>query len=321
MSNAPVDIHTVTAGYLRRFALDGRVVVHHATKGQSTKGVKGVGYQRGYWGPDKLSAAVEESLRVCESRALRVLRRPPGSWPLSTQDRGDLAEFMGVHVVRTPAFGAEVRKIGEQAIKGQRPWQQLRAAEFVVTADAFRSPQMHAETILRQVSRVASLLACMQWTVVEFEDEVLATGDQPVIFIPPVPGLVSAASSVPASGLLSTVEVRFPLDPRRLLLLTWHDGKDTVRPVAGTRDFAANVNCSVKAQSLEQWFSMPGTRPPAFIPPFLEPQVFPISPLLYRDCSNVGRPSTERKIATDRFVTKMIEDGASHNKVRWVKAA
>ena len=49
-TSPPRKHHTVSAGYVRRFALDGEVTVHHQQSGVFER-PRGVGYQLDYWGP------------------------------------------------------------------------------------------------------------------------------------------------------------------------------------------------------------------------------------------------------------------------------
>src|ERR1700751_6066237 len=103
--NVPRKHHTITAGYLRRFAESNRVEVHGRT-GTRTEGVRGVGSQLDYWGAPDVAAKMEDWLGKKEHRALDVLSDLNARWPLRGDDRGALGIFMAIHVVRTPAYGA-----------------------------------------------------------------------------------------------------------------------------------------------------------------------------------------------------------------------
>lgn len=139
---------------------------------------------------------------------------------------------------------------------------------------------MHADSLLRQIPRVGSALGSMHWTLVEFPADWLITSDEPVVMLGPPPRAVSPASAIGPYSF-NAVEARFTLDPRRVLLLTWLDGPDEPW-LTGQREHACSVNCAVRAQALEEWFSKPGTIPPFIASRTLEPQISLISASLLR---------------------------------------
>jgi uncharacterized protein DUF4238 len=84
------------------------VEVHRDGTAPRLRGPKGVGYQRDFWGPPDLAKAMEEAFNRCETPALELLKRIDHEvvLKLTKPERGLLAEFAAVHVVRLPAFGA-----------------------------------------------------------------------------------------------------------------------------------------------------------------------------------------------------------------------
>jgi hypothetical protein len=56
-----------------------------------------------------------------------------------------------------------------------------------VASDGWR-----AQLFIEQLPQVASVVASMHWTVLEFPDEVLATSDQPVAVLPLLPAHTTA---------------------------------------------------------------------------------------------------------------------------------
>ena len=227
--NPPSKNHIVTAGYLP--ALCPQLARDGAQGGRGfDEGVAGVGYQRDFWGSDpELATEMEEKLQPAERRALRVLRELPSRWPLAGADRGVLGEFLAIHIARLPSFAGYFRQVGEQAnreaIAEGAPKHGLNEAEAAVYAQLLRSDRIHAAGLLRQIPRMGSVLCSMHWLLVEFPNDWLITGDQPVVMLGPPPHHVSPASAIgPFAN--NAVEVRFALDPRHALLLTWLDGAD-----------------------------------------------------------------------------------------------
>ena len=63
--------------------------------------------------------------------------------------------------------------------------------------------------------------------------------------------------------MLETLEIRVPVTPTRLILMTWADVSDTAQHRArGSRQHAGNANAFSIAEADRQWFHLPGTSPP-----------------------------------------------------------
>jgi len=320
-NDAPRRIHTVTAGYLRRFARDGVVTVRHAKHGTYKASPKRVACQYDFWGPEDLAREVEESFGRNESAALRTMRKVSERWPPVGPNRAHLAGFMAIHIVRTPAYGSFVRSLGEEAIREQIEASDFSPAVRAAATDEFRGPRMHATTLLGQITRIGSLLGSMQWTLVQFERDLLTTCDQPVVLLPLGGGDISPASSLAPFGLANTMEVRFTLDPRQVLLLTWLDGRDAEQPLEGTYAQACSVNCGVAAQAVEEWVHRPGTTPPFHSPPLLRPRLYPISTELLSGYTHEAAVRSERRAATDALMTRLIDENAPRDRMEWVRVA
>lgn len=323
MATTPERHHTITAGYLDRFARKGRVAVHRTDGSTREIGPRAVGFQRDYWGSDAVE--VERAFSKTENGALRLLRKLGERWPLSTDDRGLLAEFVAMHVIRTPAFGAFVRSSGgralDKAVHEQAEQHGVSEDELAAAAQGMRSQRYHVETLLGQIGRVGSAFGNMQWNLVRFDQDWLITSDQPVVVVPQGDGSVSPASSVPAFGLLNAMEAFFALDPRQLLLMTWVDKEDGVQLLSGTRRQACSVNCAIRAQALTEWFSCPGTMPPFLAPPVLEPSSYPISTELLPGYILSVAARSERRAAANELMMRMIEENAPRDRMKWVTLA
>jgi hypothetical protein len=319
--------HTVTAGLVRRFTgatLGGKqVTVHHRVKGEYEEGPGGVGCGFDYWGPQALAEKVETFLARIESDALALLANLKSRWPLMDEDRVALGRFVSLHIVRTPAFGKWLRALGnktanevlaEAAVKHDLDEEQL--APY---AERFASPHMHAHTLLRQVNRVACPLLSMHWSIIEFAEDLLIGCDQPVVLIPYArPDRITAESVIPPFGVMGTFEGRFTLDPRHALLMTWVESGEEPW-FTGDRVGASHINASLKAQTVDEWFHRPGTVPPFISAPLLEERVDPISPALFRRYTLQRAVASPRRHAAVRSVTKMVEEQAPDEEVRWVR--
>ncbi len=324
MTTTPRRHHTVSAGYIGRFSRAGRVSVHHATEGVSEKRPQVVGYQTDFWGPAELSIEAEQAFNKVENPVLQMLRKLPERWPLSTEDRGALAQFVVVHVIRTPAFGAFARRVGDRALESSVRDVAARHAidenELAVAAQVMKGQRNHVRTLLGQIGRIGSMFSSMQWNLVQFDHDWLITSDQPVVMLPLQGGVVSPASSVPASGFRDLMEVFFTLDPRRLLLMTWAEAPDATQPLTGSYRQACSVNCAVRVQALTEWVSRPGSTPPFRAPPILEPSIYPISTELLPGYTVQVAANSRRRAAANQLMMKLIEENAPRDRMTWVTA-
>lgn len=165
------------------------------------------------------------------------------------------------------------------------------------------------------------MFSSMQWTLVRFDQDRLITSDQPVVMLPLSPATVSPASSVPVAGLSNMIEARFTLDPRQVLLMTWADAPDTAEPLNGTYSQACSVNCAVRAQSLEEWFCRPQTTPPFHSLPLLAPRIYAISTELLPGYDVQVAAQSRRHAEADRLMSRIIEENAPRDQMRWVTVA
>lgn len=325
MTTTPKRHHTVSAGYIGRFAHDRRVSVHKVTGGVSKIGPRAVGYQNDFWGSEELATEVEQGFNKVESPVLRLLRNLPERWPLSTEDRGALAQFVAVHVIRTPAFGAFARRAGDRALESSvrevAAQHNIDENELAAAAQVMKDQRQHVRNLLGQIGRIGSMFGNMQWNLVQFEWDWLITSDQPVVMLPLQGAVMSPASSVPASGFRDLMEVFFTLDPRQLLLMTWAEAPDSAQPLIGNHRQACSVNCAVRAQALTEWVSRPGMTPPFHAPPILQPTIYPISTELLPGYSVQVAANSHRRAAANQLMTKLIEENAPRDRMTWVTAS
>jgi hypothetical protein len=177
---------------------------------------------------------------------------------------------------------------------------------------------MRVEALLKQIPRMASLLACMHWSLIALDEPLLASSDQPVVVVPFLAHRQPAPiEALPRAGFLDTVEVRIPIDPQHLLLLSWLDEPDGGDVRRGSFPHAADVNRSTFAQADVEWFYKPGTHPPRLAPPFLEPACEPISYGLLPGYSLNAAYRSRRRTEADRIMRDIIASGVTDT-LTWV---
>jgi hypothetical protein len=320
MSNGhPQKNHIVTAGYVRRFGRDNLVTVHAKDGRVYDEGPGGVGYQRDFWGSSTLASKLELGFSKMESFALNVVEDIHDRWPLKAQNRAALGRFLALHIVRLPAYGGFNRMLSERALRatiaeGIEEFR-LTPEQAETYAETLRDETMHVSALVRQLSRIASFLCSMHWSLVEFPEDWLISCDQPVMLLPYSPSPITPASAITPQGLASTLEGRFTLDPRHALLLSWHEAEETT--LTGTRAQACSINCALTAQTLQEWFCLPGSRPPFLSPPLLEERVYPVSSELLPGYSVVSAAASQRRKKAEDIVLKMIDEQTPASQMRW----
>ncbi len=241
-----------------------------------------VGVRRRFIRDPALAAEYEQRISRYENDAIAVLRSIGARWPIPVEGRITIAFLIGIHLWRNPAGLDRLTQL--QLFNIDR-----RLAEYRRTMSSTQIEQLIAEVtseryrvgyLLQTLPRVASMLLSMYWSLVEFDEPLLATSDQPVMVFP----LLEVGHSVPIaplppSGLIDTEEIRMPVGPHHALVLTWPNQPDETEPVAGTDEIASELNRAVIAQADREWFHRPGRRPTT-----LRPYDFGA-----RHCTPVGR--------------------------------
>jgi hypothetical protein len=298
----------------------GKVTVNGTTGGAWDEGVAKVCVQRDYWGPDaRVARAIEQAFQPTESAGISRLRRLPTDWPVSRGDRALLGEFIAAQVVRSPSFRARATAVGEEVIR-EETQRLIPSPELDREIRAFRADTVRqVDTLLSQLTGLASVLCSMHWALVDFGDDLLITGDHPVVALPPIDGTISPVSAVPEFGYGNAFEISFPLDSRHALMFSWQTDVDAVAPLAGTYEQACSLNCAVRAQTLAEWVHRPGTKPPFRSPPHLVPRTFPMSRQLLSGYDPQAWANSERRKAADRLMTRSHREETPRRRIRWVR--
>jgi hypothetical protein len=307
--------HIITAGLLRRFAdAHGRVQpvprTGPLTKKLEPRRPENTGYRQRFFQDRAIATAAEHTLSQYESKGLAALRTVEAKWPLEDDvrfaDRLDIACLVAIHIVRTPAFRHHVDEIQNRALRDyQLSEQAMEPFLQEVTSEGFRVSHM-----LGMIPKLASLIASAHWSLIEFQDRLLATSDQPVSIVPVLPeGMATPVSAISAGGFLLAEEYRFPIDPSHALLFTWANEPDAPTPLRGDHDIAANLNRAVIAGADREWFHNPERRP----------TVLPLDAVPTSDCFSIGRLllpdygmnavlESQRRIDASACLEEMIEN-------------
>jgi len=225
---------------------------------------RNVGARRRFFGSDpEVRRYAEQRFNFYEDKGIQALKRLGTAWPPRNDDRIDIGCLVGVHMVRTPAFVGLTGAQSQAEFKRKLPnYRETLSAEKIDRLQAhFDSNVFRIDHMLDLVLKQASLLASMHWTLLEFGDSLLATSDQPVSVVPLLEGGETVpVEAAPASGFLACEEIRFPIDPRRCLLLTWIEGFDSERALRPSDDIASELNRTTITQADREWFHHPARR-------------------------------------------------------------
>jgi hypothetical protein len=255
--------HIASAAYLASFA-DTRGVLRavEVADGTSRSGrPRTMGHRPAFWGKDRRVrewaerwlSGIENDIPSAISRLITDGVPGPG-----TEHRLALMLMMAIHGVRSPAtraniLAAQQRTIAEHADEYQAG---ITEAQYEELLAEWTSDRFVAQFMLGHVSKLASLLGSMHWTLVAFDAPLLATSDQPMVLVP----------MAGASALESTLEARIAVDSRHALILAWVDVPDSGSSFAGDDELATHLNRAVIAQADTQWFHHPQRRPVRSVP-------------------------------------------------------
>jgi hypothetical protein len=232
--------HIVPATYQRAFAVNGRVSVHVPGRAQcvdlrvENAGTRSRVYRR--LRPDGSEIDdVEASLASLERRVGPLLGQIVAGDPVSDESKGALAQFFAVQMVRGPMFFRSNRAFAEQHIQEALTTDNAPKAALAAAGDdidVLRERAVDAlwsarfRDMIRSSQKLSWVPGCMRWQ------------------------------------LLSFPEVRVPLSPNVLLLMTWEDLDDTGARLSTATALAGDTDSLVIAQADRQWMHRPGTEPP-----------------------------------------------------------
>lgn len=266
------NVHIVPATYLRNWAVDGKIATWLVPEGKrlADQLVENVGTRRRFYERERPRSGtkindVEWSLGQGEAAATPLLRSLDDRWPLSTQEKTQLAELFAYQLLRGPRWKDEYEKRTHRFLEGydRRPDVRLSAADVEEQNARLLSDSHRLMMMFSTALTATSVFASMHWTLVEFSTPMIATSDHPVVLWPGAESRAPEAIQLGEAGVMASSEIRLPLSPTRAVLMTWADkADDDDARVRGTRDHAANFNAFTVATADRQWFHRPGPAPP-----------------------------------------------------------
>jgi hypothetical protein len=282
VQQAPSKIHIVTQAYLASWTVDGFLQTRdlrspHARR----KSPAAVGWRREWWGADdpQLNARCEQECAKIERLLPGLLTGIEDRWPLTSDERFGLSMFISLHVLRTPAFLKWLQGTRAASLEDYRD--QLNAHKFEKFKTLMLSDGEQARRIFSMINKISTILVCMHWTLLRFDEPLLITADQPVCPFPIIEDEEDhPIKAMPEGGWINTTEVRFPLTPRLALLATWH-WSDPQPPITGTWEQAVNLNAAVREQADRHWLYSP-QRLPALPPAIFREPVTSFTPIATR---------------------------------------
>ncbi len=245
---------------------------------------------------------VQSSPGPGENAIAPLLQRVRELWPLTRENKAAVAELLALQVVRGPREFARLDAIVEAELEVFAQFTDHPPADGVIdgrlTAEALEQLREDMTGSSNRMTRMlkharmgTSIIGSMRWSLVEFDEPVLATSDHPVHLWPlDQRSLRPQATATP--GFRDTLEVRWPLGPSLALLATWQDIGDSPEPLTGTEPLAASLNTCVISQAEEQWLHRPNLRPPRRQPTDL---LNPWSRYLFADYNARAANRSERR--------------------------
>ncbi len=260
--------HLVARSYLLGFASDEQVIMRPVDAAPAIRaGVDNVAVVRNFYRRQRPDGTyiqdVERAMSPLEDQAASRLRTIRCRWPLERDDRGVLAEYMALQLVRGQRWRAwhdemlrlAVHEHDADVSRSVTLPQRLRDMEAFLASDTQRLARM-----IDLHPKIGTVLASMHWGLVTFEEQLLATGDEPIIPWP-LKGIRTPAPFSFQNGIRETLEVRFAVTARDLLVMSWLDEPNDEPPLRGLPAIARNHNTFVKAQAQRFWFHHPDTKP------------------------------------------------------------
>ena len=214
-----------------------------------------------------MDTTIDDYITDVEDKAAPIYRNLlNGVIPDQNQEKADFSTFLAIMYFRTTAmrklnaelyamllqtkiyatathdeaFKARVQKYEEETGKAisEEDQSKLRAA-MIDPSDYFLDiPKEQTIIAMKHADALMDVFFKMKWSVLEAKHHFFITSDNPVI------KKVDKKSCHPIYGgdgfANKTVEVTFPLSPKRLLLLSWQDSVDSILEIP--RDYVKNEN-------------------------------------------------------------------------------
>jgi hypothetical protein len=223
--NPPRDHHRLPQWYLRGFAdAQRRVLLARRGRARELIPVKRATVVRDFYalyGDDgQLDQALELAWGPIETVGARVARSMlAGDFPPSPDDRLEFSGFLAAQVVRGESF--------------RLLWERMNAAHGVHPLRNFT-----LQTTVRDMPQLANVFLRMRWRLCRWDRPMLLTGDQPVVYW----RRGTSPRFFEGIGPMTAHEVRFALDPRHMLVLTWEGAAEDERIYEPEATIAVRLN-------------------------------------------------------------------------------
>ena len=280
----------MSAGYLQRFTdAQGQVECLRNGSGKSERHrPEDIGYVNRFWGRDPLVRGwAEERAARIEAEAAEVLLDLERRWPLipgppeDSIDWWALAQLISLHIVRSPPWRLEATVRLEKQIARNRIGPNPVLAG--TTVQELRSDGFTAGMLLDHAVQLVTLLGHLNWALLRFPQDWLATGDQPMIAVPFIAPFGETSIFEDSGSYPARLEFVWPAGPRHAILMTWRDAPYPAEPIDLGFAAAVYLNVAVKAQAREHIYWRPGSRPPFVRPPEARSIARAVSPAVFPD--------------------------------------
>jgi hypothetical protein len=262
-TNPPKKIHIVTQAYLRAWTNDaGHLTAVDRWGNRVTRAPAAVGYRQHWWSKTHptLNKTCEDICRPLENTIPRILRSLPASWPLDKRQRSLLGQFLALHIIRTPAWRDWYHSVIDQTLPRVTNGLTPQATEEVIAVA--HSDTERARQGFNHIALLATILSSMHWTLLQFDEPVLATSDHPVCPAPLLrPGETVRAAGMPRGGWIETMEVWFPLSPYFALIACWAARPEPTIAIKGTWQHAVTINAVARDQADDHYMHHPERLP------------------------------------------------------------
>jgi Protein of unknown function (DUF4238) len=179
----------------------------------------------------------------------------------------------------------------------------LSAEEVEQFNERLRSDTHRLGMMLSTAVTGTAVFASMHWTLVEFDRPWIATSDQPLVLWTGARARSPHAEDITEFGVLNSIEIRLPVSPTGVVLMTWSDLPDDDHArVAGTRDHAANFNAFTIRAADRRWFHRPGVSPP-----IASGNLLPVSPELVPGYSAAAADASGRRAKTSAITKARVD--------------
>jgi hypothetical protein len=173
---------------------------------------------------------------------------------------------------------------------------------------------------IRMIPRVASIVASMHATLLEANRPAVMTSDHPIAPVPFSFDRATPVQAIPNTGLLNISEMRMPLNPSFVLLLSWYDDFDTPSAVPIGEIELADCNRAMIGQFEHQLFFHPDWFPPYVVPPWQYGPVEPLAPKIIDGYDETAARASERREKAGAQLDAMARDGI-YDRMATVKVA